>query len=136
MKKVLLTLILASIFFAGFAQQFEVPKEGAKIYLSSNDVNVNSEDEIKLDVWVVRSKRAKKSKFDTPKFLGSNELTTKITSDQSNPDHYIATLKLSNVPNGTYFYTVTSRSRSIQKVTGTTLTITVEKAAVASNNND
>ena len=125
MKKLLILIVFNFIAGAVVAQQFETPKEGAKIYLTSNEVNMALSSETKVDLWVVRSKRATKAKFDTPKFLGSAGLDIQVEADPNDKNHFIATIKNEGVANGKYFYTVASRSRSIQKVTGTTVSINV-----------
>lgn len=132
-KSILLILFITTVIF-GNAQTFEQPKDGAKIYLSENEVGISTGEEATIDVWVVRSKRAKKSKFDAPKFLGSSDLDIQIVQDPNDANHFIATVKTTGVKNGKYFYTVSSRSRSIQKVTGTTVTINVGSNAVTKNN--
>ncbi len=136
MKKMILLAVLGVASSIGFAQQFEQPKEGAKIHLSDNAVEMNSATEKKIDIWVVRSKKAKKAKFDAPKFLGATDLGISIEADPNDPNHFIATLNSAGVKNGKYFYTVASRSRSIQKVTGATISVAVNAAAKAVSKND
>ena len=134
MKYWFLSLAMSAIVSIGFAQQFEQPKEGAEIRLSSYEIDLNASDEAKLDIWVVRSKKAKKSKFDAPKLLGSADLEIAIVQDPNDQDHYVATVKAENVENGTYFYTVSSRSRSIQKVKGTTVSFNVGATTAVTKN--
>ncbi len=120
----------------GYAQQFEQPKNGAKIHLSSNEIEIDATGEKKVDIWVVRSKKAKKAKFDAPKFLGASDLGISIEADPNDPNHFIATLNSAGVKNGKYFYTVASRSRSVQKVTGATVSVIVGGASKAVTKND
>ena len=134
--------ILSSIFFLFAvsivsAQELEAPKTGAKIFLSNSNFELNSNDEVTFDLWVVRSKKAKKSKFDQPKFLGSKDLTFELTQNASNPDNYKVVVRTNGVNPGEYFYTISSRSRSVQKVTGTTVSVKVAAGAqvVASDGN-
>ena len=135
MKNWIVLLALNMVVGLGFAQQLEQPKEGAQIYLSNYQVDVDSNDEVKLDLWIVSSKKAKKSKFDTPKFLGAQDLNITVEADPNEKDHFIATVKTDGVSNGTYFYTVSSRSRSIQKVKGTTVTFNVGNVKALTKNN-
>ena len=135
MKNWILFLALNMTIGWVYAQEFEKPKEGAQIHLSSYEVDIEPTDEIKLDVWVVRSEKARKSKFDTPKFLGSDDLSIEVEQDKDNKDHYIATVTSKGVANGSYFYTVSSRSRSIQKVKGTTVTFNIGKAKTITKSN-
>ena len=118
-----------------FAQEtFDLPAEGAQIHLSDYELEMEASEEMKMDVWVVRSKKAKKAKFDAPKFLGSGDLEISVAQDAENLDHYIATIKTNNLTAGKYFYTVSSRSRSIQKVKGTTVSFTVGSANAVTKN--
>ncbi len=135
MKKLLLLAVLGVASRIGFAQQFDPPKDGAKIHLSSNIVEMNMATEKKVDIWVVRSKKAKKAKFDTPKFIGASNLEISIEADPNDSNHFIATINSAGVENGKYFYTVASRSRSVQKVTGATISIAVNAGEVVSKNN-
>ncbi len=136
MKNWILTLVLIAIYSTSFAQSFEKPDEGAQIHLSAYDVSLASSDQVKLDIWVVRSNKAKKAKLDAPKMLGAESLDIMIDQDPQNLDHYIATVKSSNLEEGKYFYTVSSRSRSIQKVKGTTISFTVGGASTAVTKNE
>jgi hypothetical protein len=136
MKKVILLAFLTSAAVVGYSQSFDQPKNGAKIYLSSYEVDIYVGEEAKIDIWVVRSKKAKNATFDAPKFLGTNDLDIKIESDPNDSNHFIATINSDGVENGKYFYTVASRSRSIQKVTGTTISFNLRTTtpAVSKNN--
>ena len=135
MKSLIVFAALSFIASIGLAQDFDVPKDGAKIYLSENAFEIKSASQTTVDVWIVRSKRAKKAKFDAPKFLGSSALGIVIEQDPENADHYIATINTTGVKNGTYFYTVSSRSRSSQKVTGATISLEVVTAEMVTNLN-
>ncbi|MEQ9405438.1 MAG: hypothetical protein RIM99_17745 [Cyclobacteriaceae bacterium] len=137
MKKLSIFFSVLLISAVAFAQNFELPKTGAKIYLSKASIEVGVNDETTLELWIVRSKRAKKSKFDAPKFLGSKDVEFTITQNPENPDYYKVTLRTKDVKTGKYFYTISSRSRSTQKVTGTTASVIVgesEKIIAADNN--
>lgn len=129
MKKISITLSIALLFVSGltFAQELEVPKTGAKIYLSNSSFELGTNDELNFDLKIVRSKKATKSKFDAPKFLGSSELEIVLTPDPSDADNFNVSVKSQDVKPGNYFYTVSSRSRSTQKVKGTTITILVKE---------
>lgn len=139
MKK--LSVLYSILFlFAGSmvsAQEFDLPKTGAKIFLSNSSLEINANETTTFDLWVVRSKKATKSKFDAPKFLGSENFTFELTPSASNPDNYKVVVKSNDVKPGEYFYTVSSRSRSTQKVTGTTVSIKVGASGqvVASDGN-
>lgn len=135
MKKWILTLAMTAIVGIGFAQQFEAPRDGAKIHLSTYELDLESTGEATLDLWIVRSKRARKSNFDTPKFLGTNDLSIKLEQDPNDANHFVVAVKTEGVASGKYFYTVASRSRSVQKVKGTTVTFNVGKPKAVTKNN-
>ena len=136
MKKWIVIVTMNASVGIGLAQPFDAPRDGAKIYLSSYEINMAANDEAQLDLWIVRSKKAKKSKFDVPKFLGPDNLEIQLKQDPNDANHFVAIIKTKGVANGKYFYTVSSRSRSVQKVKGTTVTFNINKAdtAVTKNN--
>ncbi|MEP1095242.1 MAG: hypothetical protein ABJG78_09040 [Cyclobacteriaceae bacterium] len=134
MKKLILLMILGVVTSTGFAQTFEQPKDGAKIYLSTNELEMNMSSEAKVDIWVVRSKRAMKANFDAPKFLGASDMGISIEADSNDPNHFVATLNSAGTKNGKYFYTVSSRSRSSQKVIGSTISVVVGSVEAVSKN--
>jgi len=134
MKNLILLTILGVATSTGFAQTFEQPKDGAKIYLSINELEMNMGSEAKVDIWVVRSKRAMKANFDAPKFIGASDMGITIEADSSDPNHFVATLNSTGVKNPKYFYTVSSRSRSTQKVIGSTISVVVNSSEAVTKN--
>ncbi|MEP5611192.1 MAG: hypothetical protein ABJP45_03025 [Cyclobacteriaceae bacterium] len=134
MKKWILLTILGVATSTGFAQTFEQPKDGAKIHLSVNELEMNMSSEATVDIWVVRSKRAMKANFDIPKFLGASDMGISIEADPNDINHFVATINSAGVRNGKYFYTVSSRSRSSQKVVGSTISVVVNAAEAVSKN--
>ena len=135
MKKWAVLLMVSTFVGVASAQKFDPPKDGAKIHLSSYEVELNQAEEATVDIWVVRSKRARKSTFDAPKFLGPDSLDIQITQDPADQNHFVATVNAKGVSIGSYFYTVTSRSRSTQKVKGTTISFTLINAPALTKNN-
>jgi len=136
MKKItlILTAALAFVSITAQAQQTEAPKEGAKIFIESKSLDVQTNGEQTFDVYIVRSKKAGKTTFTAPKFSGAEDVTFEVTQNTANPDHYIVKAKGAGV-SGKYFYTVTSRSNSgTQAISGTTLSVSVVGNAVASDN--
>ncbi len=116
------------------AQDFEIPKTGAKIYVKSNSIELNSTGEFTFDLWIVRSKRAQRATFDTPRFSGSKDLEINLEANSEDKDHYKVTVKTKDVTSGKYFYTVSSRTTGIQRINGTTISFVVAagKPSVAS----
>ena len=138
MKNLAALLILFAVTATtAVAQDFETPKTGAKIYLAEKSLEVSPSGEQTFDVFIVRSKKAQKTKFDAPKLAGSNDLSFTVEQNPENKDHYTVTVKASDVASGKYFYTITSRSNGIQRINGTTTSINVgsssDVAAVGGN---
>lgn len=130
-----ITLLSLLFFVASFAlaQNFEIPKRGAKIYAQEYTIEVNKGSEASFDLWIVRSKLAKRANFAAPKFVTSSGLTFDVKQDSENKDHYVVKVSANQVADGQYTITVSSRSTGTQKVTGTTLSFSVGSGkAVAS----
>ncbi len=131
------TLLSILLFVASLAmaQNFDAPKRGAKIYAQEYTINVDGETS--FDLWIVRSKFAKRANFSAPKLVSSSGLTFDVKQDAQNKDHFIITVSAENVTPGQYTTTVSSRSTGTQKVTGTTLSFNVESGkAVASKDGE
>ena len=126
MKNLAALLILFAVTATtAVAQDFETPKTGAKIYLTENNMELSTNGEQTFDVFIVRSKKASRTKFDAPKFAGSKDLEFDVQQNPDNKDHYTVTVKASDVASGKYFYTITSRSNGVQRINGTTTSIKV-----------
>ena len=140
MKKI--TFLLAAILAIGttslFAQQMEAPKTGAKIYIEERAFEIQPNGESTFDLYIVRSKRAGKTTFETPSFKGAEGIEFDVKQDESNPDHYVVTVKGTATSAGKLFYTVTSKSNSgTQLVSGTTLSVNVTNTKnIASADNE
>ena len=135
MKKWITLIAMNLIVGFAFAQNFETPRDGAKIYLSSYDIELNAASEEQLELWIVRSRKAKKTKFEQPKIMGSKDLTVEVIQDQENIDHYFVKFKPVNQQNKAYFYTVSCKSKGTQKVVGTTISVNVTQAKALTKNN-
>ena len=132
----ILTLALITMSSATMAQDFEIPKTGAKIYLTSNNMELAPNGEYTFDLWIVRSNKARKAKFDMPRFSGSEDLNISVEANSSDPDNYKVTIKTKDVVAGKYFYTITSRSTGIQRINGTTASFTVANAQSVASTKD
>jgi len=124
--KTILTLALITIGTAAMAQDTEPPLTGAKLYLASSNMEITASGDHTFDLWVVRSSKAKRAKFEAPKFSGSEDLEISIVPNPENRDKYKVTVKTKDVASGKYFYTITSIStNSFKSITGTTASFTV-----------
>lgn len=133
------TLLSVLFFIASLAmaQNFEAPKRGAKIYAQEYTLSLEAGGETSFDLWIVRSKAAKKAKFDAPKMLSGSNLSFEVTQDTENQDHYVVKVSAVNVEAGQYITTVSSKSKGTQKATGTTLSFNVTPAkSVASKDGE
>ncbi|WP_462251880.1 hypothetical protein [Ekhidna sp.] len=132
--------LLSLLFFVAsvaMAQDFEAPKRGAKIYAQEYTVNVNKGGETTFDLWIVRSKFAKRSNFSAPKLISSSGLKFDVKQDEANKDHYLVTVSADQVAEGQYSTTVSSRSTGTQKVTGTMISFNIgSEQAVASKDGE
>ena len=136
-KKFTLLSLLFFVASLAMAQNFEAPKRGAKIYAQEYTINVNPGGETSFDLWIVRSKFAKRANFSAPKLMSSSGLTFDVQQDEANKDHFVVTVKANDVAVGLYTTTVSSRSTGTQKVTGTTLSFSVGSGkAVASKDGE
>ena len=119
------------------AQEFEAPEKGAKIYAQEYTISVDAEGETTFDLWLIRSRFAKRATFLTPKLISSSNLSFEITQDENNKDHYTVKVSAKGVDAGQYSTTVSARSTGTQKVVGTTLSFNVTPAkAVASKDGE
>lgn len=119
------------------AQEFETPERGAKIYAKEYTISVDAEGETTFDLWLIRSRFAKRATFLTPKLISSSNLSFEITQDENNKDHYTVKVSAKDVETGQYSTTVSARSTGTQKVVGTTLSFNVTPSkAVASKDGE
>ncbi len=137
MKKYLALLSFIVISISAIGQDFKAPKTGAKIYAKEYIISLDAESETTFDLWIVRSKSAKKAKFNAPTLLSSSGLKFKVEEDVNDKDHFIITASAKDVEVGQYTTTVSARGAGTQKVTGTTLSFDVTQAkAVASKDGE
>lgn len=137
MKKYIASLSLILLGFIAFSQDFKAPKQGAKIFANEYVLTLDQNGETTFDLWIVRSKMAKRTKFTDPKLVSKADLAFEVVTDPENKDHYTVTVSASNVQAGQYSTTVSSKSNSSQKVTGTTLSFQViSTPAVASKDGE
>jgi len=132
----ILTLTLITVSSTLMAQDFDVPKTGAKIYVTDNTIELSPTGEYTFDLWIVRSNKARKAKFDVPKFSGSKDMDISVEPNSEDPNNYKVTIKSKDVSAGKYFYTVTSRTTGIQRINGTTVSFNVgdvQNVAAADN---
>ena len=136
-KQSILTLVFAVIFSSAMAQDFETPKQGAKLYVENTVTDVVKNGETTFDLWLVKSKVARKADFETPKVISPEGLKFTVTEDAQNPGHYTVSVKADETLKGTLSATVMAKRSGIHSVTGTILTLNVgSEKAVASNDGE
>ena len=129
-----LTFILVAV--AGFVAQAqtELPKEGAVLKIENPTIALSKGEPYSFDIELIRSKRARKAEFEMPKINGSKSFQFTVEQSSVNPDLYTVTLNTANVEPGKYFYLVTSKSRSVHKAKGMSISIEIAGTpSVASN---
>ena len=137
MKKHITIILFILLGTFAMAQDFELPKNGAKIYANDYTISVDADSETTFDLWLVRSRFAKRATFMDPKLISSSGLTFEVAQDENDKDHYVVTVSAKDVETGQYSTTVSARSTGTQKVVGTTLSFNVTPAkAVASKDGE
>ncbi len=138
MKYSILSAIAFIFFIAPItAQDFEAPKDGAKIYTEKSTVEIKNNGESLFDLWIVRSNRAKRTNFQMPKITSVEGLEFFFKVDPDNKDHYTVNIKATAAQLGSFSATITSRSNGIQLVTGKIININVLPAtSVASSDGE
>lgn len=132
-----ITFIALFVGFASFAQDFEAPKKGAKIYIESNSLEIDENEKVSFDIYLIKSRSARKATFENPKFLGPKGIEFEVTQDASDPTHYTVSAKADQIASGDYSVTVTGKRSGIHAVTGTILSLKVNPAnSVASSDGE
>ncbi len=124
-NQVTITLIALFIAFSSVAQDFEIPKKGAKIYVENTTVEVNEGGESSFDLFLIKSKVARKATFENPKLMGPKGVSFLVTQDTVDPTRYTVSINAEQITPGDYSITVTSKRSGIHAVTGTFLTLKV-----------
>lgn len=127
------TLVGFLISFSTSAQDFEAPKKGAKIYVEDNSIEINQNDEVSFDLYLIKSRAARRANFENPRFLAPDGLEFYIKQNESNPSHYSIIAKATEIEAGDYSITVTGRTSGIHSVTGTILSINVKSASTVAS---
>ena len=137
MKKILLTLALMGLFTAPtlMAQDVEAPKSGAVILVENNKLQITPGQTQEIELSLLRSERAEKTKFDPISINGSKAVQFEITEVQDAKDNWTLLVTVpEGTAEGTYYYVMSSKSKGSQKVKGATLAVKVSGESVAVNN--
>lgn len=124
-KKLALTLTITLLGLSAMAQNFAAPKKGAKLYVQSTSIEVAEKGATTFDVWLVRSKMARKTIFEDPRAISPAGGSFTITVDPANKDHYTVRLEADDLTTGSYSCSLMTRSAGIHSVTGALLTINI-----------
>jgi hypothetical protein len=133
--KLISALGLMLVASAAFAQDFPQPKQGAKIYLESNQVELAANGTTTFNIYLVRSTQAKATKFDLPRFLGQEGLTFDVQANPEKADNFKVSVSAAGVAPGSYSYSVACKSFGVAQVTGTTVSLVVTDGAKAVTQN-
>lgn len=128
MKKHIAFLTLLLLGTLAMAQNFDAPRKGAKIYAQEYTITLDAESEATFDLWIVRSRMAKKAEFIAPTLRSSSDLAFVVKQDTEDVDHYMITVSAENVDPGQYTTIVSSKNTGTHQVTGTTLSINIVPA--------
>ncbi|MEQ9008626.1 MAG: hypothetical protein RLP12_12125, partial [Ekhidna sp.] len=102
MKKHITFLTLLLLGTLAMAQNFEAPRKGAKIFAQEYSISLEAESETTFDLWIVRSRMAKKAEFLIPTLRSSSGLAFEVKQDTENVDHYVVTVSAKDVDPGQY----------------------------------
>ena len=130
---ILTTLFVLCIGSVTVAQEFEVPKKGAKIYVETNALEVEEAGQITFDLYLVKSKAAKRVSFDDPRFLAPDGLDFFVKKDEDDPSHYEVILQANQIQSGSYSVTVMGKTSGAHSVTGTILSCNVKSSSVVAS---
>lgn len=133
MKHIILSIItLTFIGGLALAQEFEQPKEGAKIFTEANTIEMNG-NTASFDLWIVRSKKASKAKFATPKLsLNKDQFAYEVIPNPENNDHFTVNVTNKSASKDNHSFTIYSKGYSYHKITGKTMTISVMNTGLIS----
>ena len=131
MKNQLTITILSFVFaLSAFAQDFEAPKKGAKIYVDNTALELNENETLSFDLYLIKSKVARKSTFEAPRFLAPDGLNFTVTQDATDSRLYKVMLNADEIAAGDYSVTVTGKRSGIHAVTGTILSVKVKSSTL------
>lgn len=134
MKKILILLLTAGVFSLANAQSTDLPKDGVILKVENTKVIIQKGIDYEFDILMVRSKRARKAKFETPRIFGNKGISFDIKKSEENVDIYKVVANTENIEPGKYFYTITCKSKGMQKAKGVSMSFEVNDGpAVASN---
>lgn len=128
MKKIIIPFFVIFLFsFSQIqAQDLTPPKDGAALRMKSHNHEIKVGDDASTDVWLVRSKKRKKTSFEGLKASAPKGLEVNFEPSSDNPDLY--TMKISansEVVPGQYMLIIKGDGNNAHRLTGTTCTLTV-----------
>ena len=132
-NQIKLSIIALFVSASLYAQNYEAPKKGAKIYVDDTELEINENGESTFDLYLVKSKVARKASFETPKFLAPEGLDFTVTADENDPYHYTVSVTANEIEQGDYSVTVSGKRSGVHSVTGTILSLKVKPATAVSS---
>ena len=134
MKKLFTILFTLGAIGLVNAQNTTVPKEGVVLTVENTKVITQKGVDYQFDLLMVRSKRARKAKFEMPRFFGPKEIVFEVVQSAENPDVYNVTANTTNIEPGKYYYTVTCKSKGMQKAKGFSMSFEVNDGPTVASN--
>ncbi|MEL7004811.1 MAG: hypothetical protein AAFN93_19045 [Bacteroidota bacterium] len=128
MKKFIIPLFAIICLSVGSlkAQDMTPPKDGAALRMKSHNHEVKIGDGATTDVWLVRSKKKKKTKFEGLKATAPKGLEINFEASGENPDHYkMQVIANAEVKPGQYMLIIKGDGNNSYQLRGTTCTLTV-----------
>lgn len=134
MKKLFTLLLTVGALSFANAQTTEIPQSGVNLTVEQPKVVLEKGINYEFDLHVVRSRRARKANFDTPRIVGPKGIEFDIKAASDQPDLYKVVVNAENMEPGKYFYLVSSKSTSMHKAKSLSMSFEVTEAgSVASN---
>ena len=129
----LTTLAVILISSSAFAQEMVPPKKGAKIYVENKSIEISEGGEVTFDMYLLKSKAAKRASFANPRFLAPDGLDFYLKQDAQDPNHYSVIVKADDIKSGNYSITVAGKTSGTHTVTGSILSLTVNPGSVVAS---
>ena len=130
MKKLKSILVLALIIFAGttFAQDLTPPKQGAVIRMETFSYDINSGDELAAEVYLVKSKSSKRTKFDGLVVRGPKGIDATIEERGNN---FLMKIKIDDeLAPAKYTLMLEGKGRNAHKIRSATFALNVTESEI------
>ncbi|MDN5201314.1 hypothetical protein QQ008_08075 [Fulvivirgaceae bacterium BMA10] len=131
MKKIfvfIITLLLMAGASQVQAQQFDPPKSGAVLRLETYQYELKPGHDISTDLWLVRSKRNKKTKFGDFQAKAPTGITVKIDAKENQDVYSMYVTAEQNVEPGNYSIILSAKGKNAHQVKSVVISLKVNKS--------